>query len=184
MLVDGDTGLVIETSAGSQQYVESADYGIGGMALATADLTGDGYDEVLFAPLYNPIPRAGGTVRSYLHVLTSNPAGTGLVELSTIPVGEIGPSAFLGYGTAAIAVEEILVGGNGPQKVIFVATLNGELAVFAHNQGLLDPSALFRTIVDGGLGNFGALLVRDVDGDGAKEVYVGGSGGLRRFNVQ
>ncbi len=116
-------------------------------------------------------------------MLTSNPAGNGLVELSNTLVGEGGTSAFLGYGTSAIAVDVIPVGGN-PRQVIFVATLNGELAVFGHNQGLIDTNALFRTIVDGSLGGFGSILVDDVQGDGSKEIYVGGSAGLRRFNVQ
>jgi hypothetical protein len=70
-LLHGDTGMLI---------AESDDFGFGGMALAVADIYdngNDGLSEILFAPLYGPIEHTGGSVRSYLHVLTSNAAGTG-----------------------------------------------------------------------------------------------------------
>jgi hypothetical protein len=75
MVLDGANGKIL---------AESEDCGMGGMALALADLTGDGFDEVIFAPLYSPIHHTGGTVRSHLHVLTTSPPISKAIFVATL----------------------------------------------------------------------------------------------------
>ena len=102
-------------------------------ALALADLNNDGYDEVVFAPMFSPIPHQGQSVRSHIHVLTSTPAGDGLADLplSTIPVaGTVPADDFVGFGACGLAILDLPT--TPPiNKAIVVTTTNGELAVFS-----------------------------------------------------
>jgi hypothetical protein len=170
MVLSGTDGKIL---------AESADYGLGGMALALADLTGDGLDEVLFAPIYSPIAHTGGTVRSHLHVL-SGASGT-LAEISSIPVGEPGNDDFLGYGACGLAVADIP--NPAISKAIFVTTLNGEIAVFGQTNGAVNQ-VLFRKVVEGSVGAFNSIVIDNLAPDaGSKpEVYMAGSYGIRRFD--
>lgn len=152
------------------------------MALAVGDLDGDPTrDEVVFAPLYNPMPHTGQKARSYVHVLSG--ASGQLVEIGASPVllGDPNDDDFIGYGACGIAITEVAPHG----KIVVVTTLNGELVVFGVLPGgALNPAPLFRTVVEGSLGGFNALVVADLDPTPKPELYVSGSSGLRRFNFQ
>jgi len=172
MLLSGSDGRIIG---------ESADYGLGGMALALADLTGDGLDEVIFAPLYSPISHMGGTVRAHVHVLTGSSGA--LQELSSTAVGEANNDDFLGYGACGLAVADL---PTDPviSKAIFVTTMNGELAVFKQTNGVIDPTALYRKVVAGSLGAFNSIVIENLVPDTASkpEVYIAGSSGIVRLD--
>jgi len=169
MLLDGDDGKLI---------AESGDYGLGGMAMAVADLTGDGLDEIVFAPIYNPIDGAGGTVHAHVHVLTGA-SGT-LADIgSGVSLGTPG-TAFLGYGACGIAVVDFPL--HSIEKAILVTTLNGELVVFGQTNGVINAAPLFRTVVTGSLGAFNSIVVEHLDPNvPGKEFYLAGSSGIRKF---
>jgi len=171
MVLSGADGRILE---------ESADFGFGGMALALADLTGDGLDEILFAPVYSPIPWNGGSVRSYLHVLSGSTGGLSLTN--SVPVGDPTNDDFPGYGACGIAVSDIP--GTSISKAILVTTLNGELVVFGQNNGVVNPAPLFRAVVQGSIGAFNSIVIADVDPDeqDKPELYLSGSYGIRRFD--
>ena len=180
MVLHGDTGAIL---------TESADYGIGGMALTVANVQGDAHDEIIFAPHYSPIPHLGGSVRSHIHVLQGTPQG-GLTHVGApppVPVAGNLTDDFLGYGACGMAVVDLAPLNLEPPlgKVILVTTLNGELAVFQQNDGVLDPSPLYRRIVEGSIGVFGSIVVANLDPSSAKpELYLAGSSGIRRFDFQ
>jgi hypothetical protein len=171
MVLDGSNGRIV---------AESADYGFGGMALALADLTGDGLDEVLFAPMYSPILWNGGSVRSHLHVLTG--ASGALSPLSSAPVGEPGNDDFPGYGTCGLAIAD--VPGTSISKAIFATTLNGELVVFQQTNGVVNQTPLFRAVLQGSIGAFNSIVIGNLEPDASDkpEVYLPGSYGIRRFD--
>lgn len=184
LLLDGEDGTVIsEMELGLPK--EAPDFGQGGMALAVADLTGDGFDDVVFAPMYNPIPHAGQTVRSHIHVLESNAAGDGLdpIPVSTVPVAGSGVADdFIGYGACGLAILDL---PTNPitQKAIVVTTTNGELTVFTHSNGIINQTPLFRAIVEGSIGAFGSIVLANLDpADSKPELYLAGSSGIRRFD--
>ena len=102
---------------------------------------------------------------------------------NTIPVGDAGSDDFLGYGACGIAIADVPAHG----KLVFVTTLNGELAVFRPLAGGgLDPNPVFRTVVEGSLGAFGSIVVANLapDPNDMPEVYIAGSSGIRRFDFQ
>jgi hypothetical protein len=175
MVLNGSDGTLL---------TESPDYGLGGMALAVGDLDGNpASDEIVFAPVYSPMPSAGQTVRSYLHVLKGS--GTSLVELpaSAVPVGDLSTDDFVGYGACGIAIADVAPHG----KLVIVGTLNGEVAVFKSlPNGALDPTPVFRTVVEGAVGAFNSIVVASLvpDTEAKPELYIGGSSGLRRFDFQ
>ncbi len=181
-LLNGNDGTIL---------TESADYGFGGMALAVADIYNNGNDglsEILFAPIYSPIEGSGGSVRCYLHVLTSNAAGTALEAApgaAPYVVGEAGNIDFHGYGVSGIAIiDHPLVNLN---KGIVVTTLNGELVVLAQTNGVIHPLPVWRGVVEGSLGGFGSIVIEDLDPalpTGKPEMYIAGSSGIRRFDFQ
>ena len=180
MVLDGANGRIL---------AESDDYGFGGMALAVADIYDNGNDglgEIIFAPIYSPIEHGGGSVRAYIHVLTSNAAGDGLIRVpgsAPVPVGEIGNADFQGYGTSGIAViDDPLV---APDKRIVVTTLNGELVVFGQTNGVINATPIYRGIFEGSLGGYGSIMIENLDPGNAKpELYIAGSAGIRRFDFQ
>ncbi len=192
MLLDGITGLLIQTSINPVKY-ESNDFGLGGLAMAVADLDGDQLDEVIFASVYSPIDGVvGGTVRSHLHVFTGR---NGLLEempntsgVKGTPIGIVGNDDFLGYGACGLAIiDHPLI--TSIQKGILVTTLNGEIAVFAHTNGAINPTAVFRKVVEGSVGAFNSIVIEDLDpsqagGFAKPELYVAGSSGIRRFNIE
>ena len=66
---------------------------------------------------------------------------------------------------------------------------DGEIAVFAHNNGAINPAAVFRRVVEGSVGAYNSIVIENLDpsaaGGGAKpEVYMAGSSGIRRFDIQ
>jgi hypothetical protein len=156
-------------------------------ALALADLNNDGYDEVVFAPMFSPIPHQGQSVRSHIHVLTSTPAGDGLADLplSTIPVaGTVPADDFVGFGACGLAILDLPT--TPPiNKAIVVTTTNGELAVFSQSNGVIQGTPLFRRVVEGSIGAFGSIVLADLDPTSPKpELYLAGSSGIRRFDFQ
>ena len=126
-------------------------------------------------------PASGGKVRSNLHVLTG--ATGALTLLSSVPVGGTGNDDFLGYGACVIALADLP--GRAISKAIFVTTLNGELAVFGHTNGIVNQT-LFRAVVDGSLGAFSSIVIENLEPDieSRPEVYIGGSAGLQRWDFQ
>jgi hypothetical protein len=140
----------------------------------------DGLDEVVFAPLYSPIPWDGGFVRSHLHVLTG--ASGALSPVSSVPVGEAGNDDFPGYGTCGIAIADLP--GTPAGKEIVVTTLNGELVVFGQSSGVVNQTPLYRTVVQGSIGAFNSIVIANLEPDtmDKPEVYLPGSYGIRRFD--
>ncbi len=160
---------------------ESDDFGVGGMALAVADLDGNGFDEVVFAPVYSPIAHTGGKVRSHLRVLSGNSSG-GMTLISTVPIGDPNNDDFVGYGACGVAA---LALPNSTSKSILVTTLNGELVVFAQTNGVVDPNPVFRRVVEGSIGAYNSIVLANLDPvDPKPELYLGGSSGIRRFDLQ
>ena len=176
MVLDGNTGRIVR---------ESADYGLGGMALAIANLDDQGPDEILFAPLYDPIVPGVQSVRSTLRVFGDG-GGSALQLLGSVPVGEPGNADFPGYGTCGIAVADLTDHQLDLGKVVIVTTLNGELIVFAvESGGTINSQPLFRLAVEGAIGVLNSIVVADLDPvDSKPELYLAGSVGIRRFDFQ
>lgn len=175
MVLDGTTGRIVR---------ESADYGLGGMALAIANLDDQGPDEILYAPLYDPIVPGVQSVRSTLRVFGDG-GGSALQLLSSVPVGESGNADFPGYGTCGIAVADLTDHHLELGKVVIVTTLNGELIVFAVESGAIIAQPLFRLAVEGAIGVLNSIVVADLDpADTKPELYLAGSAGIRRFDFQ
>ncbi len=151
---------------------QSADYGFGGMALALGDFTGDGFDEVVFAPYYDTVDSAGNDATATLRVLTHD--GTNFVPHLTVPM-PTGAGA-LGYAPSGIALHDFTADG---VPEIVVTTLTGELFVFdGSSAALLDTE-----YVEGAVGALNSIVIADLVGaDGKAEVYVAGSMGIRRFD--
>jgi hypothetical protein len=67
------------------------------------------------------------------------------------------------------------------------STLNGEFVVFGQTNGMINPTPLFQTIVEGQLGAFNSIVVGDLDtrinSTDKKEVYIASSTGVRKFYV-
>ena len=177
--------VLLLSGTNCQLIAESKDYGLGGMALAVGNLDADPQDEIVFAPVYSPMPHTGQKVRSYLHVLDGSTPGT-LTEVGApVPVGDLNSDDFLGWGACGIAIADVPPHG----KLIFVATLNGELAVFRPlASGAIDPNPVFRRVLEGAIGAFGSIVVADLVPDppplSKPELYLGGSSGVRRFDFQ
>jgi hypothetical protein len=170
ILLDGQTGAF---------RCESDDYGLGGVALETADLDGDQREEILFAPLYpnlgpNMAPPQG---RLFLLRFERNPDRLTLLATISLAVG----GDILGYGVCGIAAAEL-----DPQVAgfeVIVTTLNGELIVFDQSAGPLTLTHRFSTVVDGSLGAFNSIHVADLDANGKAEVYLPSSSGIMKFHV-
>ncbi len=78
-----------------------------------------------------------------------------------------------------------LVLPNSTSRSILVTTLNGELVVFAQTNGVVDPNPVFRRVVEGSIGAYNSIVLANLDPVDAKpELYLGGSSGIRRFDVQ
>ncbi|MEZ5963779.1 MAG: hypothetical protein R3F56_08030 [Planctomycetota bacterium] len=56
--------------------------------------------------------------------------------------------------------------------------------VFQQTNGIIDPTPLFRKVVEGSLGAFNSIVIADLDADSKPEVYIAGSSGIRRFDFQ
>jgi len=174
--------IVVSTFAGRVVWFKRSD--LLGPIDHDADLTGDGLDEVIFAPLYSPISHMGGTVRAHVHVLTGS-SGTfqELPGTTGVPVGEANNDDFLGYGACGLAVADL---PTDPviSKAIFVTTMNGELVVYKQTNGVIDPTALYRKVVAGSLGAFNSIVIENLvpDASSKPEVYIAGSSGIVRFD--
>jgi hypothetical protein len=185
IILDGTDGRI---------RLQSEDLGLGGMAMAVKDLNGDGYDEILFAPVVGPVdsvlppsppntPR-GGWIQAFVHVLQVNANGTALQRISTQPIGDPYAGDLHGYGAAGIAVAELYDATTGPE--VIVTTLNGEIVVFSQTNGVLNAAPLFRTILDTSLGAFNSIVVDNFDTRNLEkpEIYIASSTGVRKFYVQ
>jgi hypothetical protein len=174
----GGRAILLDGQSGAFRC-ESDDYGLGGVALETADLNGDGVEEILFAPLYpnlgpNMAPPQG---RLFLLRFEKNPDRLTLLATFSLAVG----GDILGYGVCGIAAAEL-----DPQTAgleVIVTTLNGEFIVFDQSGGALTLTHRFSTIVDGSLGAFNSIHVADLDGNGKAEVYLPSSSGIMKFHV-
>ncbi len=190
ILLNGTTGEI---------RAQSEDLGFGGMALAAADLDGDGIDEILFAAATSPIdahgpnatapPNASGNpARSWLHVLRYD-AGF-LVRHSSVPIGDpfLSGHDLPGFAACGIAVADLNETGQpNPTPEVLVTTLNGEFVVFGQAGGAtLNPTPLYRAVLDGQLGAFNSIVVRDLDNTNLSkpEVYIASSIGVRKFYAQ
>ena len=128
-------------------------------------------------------------MRAYLHVLKYEGGATPrLVRHSTVPIGDPYASHDLhGFGACGIAVKDLNeTGETNPKPEVLVTTLNGEFVVFAQTGGVLNPSPLFRDVLDGQLGAFNSIVVGDLDSErnqNRPEVYIATSTGVRKFYV-
>ena len=184
---------------------QSEDLGFGGMALALADLDGDGYAEVVCAPAIAPIdaeqvpidmvppgpPFRSGWSQSFVHVLKYQAMPERkLVRVSSAPIGDPYRAEHLhGFGACGIAVADLdETGQPDPTPEILVTTLNGEFVVFGQSGGVIDRNWRFHTIVDGQLGAFNSIVVGNLDPQigsvGARpEVYISSTTDIRKFYV-
>ena len=185
----GGVVTVLEDSTGAKACV-SDDFGLGGAAMALADLTGDGFDDVVFAPAYNARV-AGGTatssaaLRSRLYVLTHDTAQNRLAVVHQVQLEE---SATDVAGTFACGIAVAALDPSAPAtKHIIVTTMNGELLIFPWNQSAQQiGSRVWSGIVEGAIGGYNSIVVGDLSpANGTKqEIYVAGTMGVRRFDVQ
>ncbi len=168
---------------------QSEDFGFGGQALALYDLTGEGYDEILYAPYWCQVDKNGNPASSKLFVLQHT--GPGFNKLASVPLGDTSASylkKFPGYGACGIAVANLDTTTNDPE--ILVSTLNGEIVVFRStwSGGTLTLTPIHYRVVEGGIGAFNAIVIADLTGpsgmpDNKLEVYLAGSSGIRRFDL-
>jgi hypothetical protein len=115
-------------------------------------------------------------------VLTGDSQG-GLTQISSVPVGDPNNEDFIGYGACGIAVLD-LPGTPAITKGILVTTLNGELVVFAQTNGAIDSNPVFRKVVEGSIGAYNSIVLANLDPTHSKpELYLGGSSGIRRFDL-
>ncbi|MCC6673427.1 MAG: hypothetical protein IT458_20380 [Planctomycetes bacterium] len=174
MVLDGATGAIL---------AESEDLGIGGCALAVANLDGDPQEEIVFAPIFDNIGGAGTPMRSSVYVLKYQ-AGTPpvLQRISQRPIGTPG-TARPGYGACGVAIAEL--DAASADREILVTTLNGELVVFPCPGGSLG-TPLFQNVYEGSLGAYSSILLEDRLPPAGKpeRIYIAGSAGIRCFVVQ
>ncbi|MCC6671109.1 MAG: hypothetical protein IT458_08610 [Planctomycetes bacterium] len=172
-VLDGATGAIL---------AESEDLGIGGCALAVANLDGDPQEEIVFAPLFDNVGGAGTPMRCSVFVLKyqdgTNPA---LQRISQREVGSLG-TALPGYGACGLVVTNL---DATPDQEVLVTTLNGELVVFPCPAGILG-APLFQNVYEGSLGAYGSILLEDRIAPAGKpeRLYIAGSNGIRCFVVQ
>ncbi len=171
VVIDGDNGTLL---------AQSEDFGVGGCALALADLDGIPGQEIVVAPLYSPTDQNANLVQCHLRVLKftgnlsllSNPVPLGLSTNANAP----------GVGACGIAIAEL--DASSPGKEILVGTLNGELLVFSQAQGVINPTPVFCTVLDGAVGAFNSIVVEDLHPlEGKPEVYVATSRGIVKFTL-
>jgi hypothetical protein len=118
-----------------------------------------------------------------------NASTSRLDRISSAPVGDpYGPDALHGFGACGIAIADLNeTGVTNPTPVILVTTLNGEFVVFAQSSGVLTPTPLYRTVVEGQLGAFNSIVVSNLDiahFGNKPEIYIASSLGVRKFYVQ
>ncbi len=179
---------------------QSEDYGIGGIALAVADLDGDADEEIVFASLFSAVEPSDankkkfrGRMRSHVRVLDVD----GTTKLKELPGGNPAPPPpraigdpyatnhdLAGFGACGIAVADLSSPPDGVPEIL-VTTAHGELVVFPWNPSTrrIGPP-LYARILEGALGAFNSIQVADLFPPfGKPEVYIAGSYGIRRFDV-
>ena len=114
-----------------------------------------------------------------------------LVRHSSVPIGDpfLSGHDLPGFAACGIAVADLNETGQpNPTPEVIVTTLNGEFVVFGQAGGAtLNPTPLYRAVLDGQLGAFNSIIVGDLDNDffGPKpEVYIATSLGVRKFYAQ
>ena len=172
VVIDGDTGALL---------CQSDDFGVGGCALALADLDSVPGLEIVTAPLYSPVDASANLVQCHVRVHKLTGANLSLVS-NPVPLGTPTNANAPGVGACGIAAADLDAGY--PGKEILVGTLNGELLVFSQNAGVIDSTPIYRTILDGSVGAFNSFVVQDLHpADGKPEVYVATSRGIVKFNL-
>ncbi|MBK8096883.1 MAG: hypothetical protein IPK26_07240 [Planctomycetes bacterium] len=165
------------------------DLGHGGCALA-AQVEGTGGAQVVrvwFGTAYGHAPRPANystgsladseVMCGQVHTCTWSPSG-GFSGTTTVAL-QPGSSFGSGYVVTGLAVADLLPSSVHAGDELVVTTLSGDVLIL--DPGLGSGSLIFRTHVVGAAGCYNAVLVEDTDGDGAKELYLGGSRGLWRF---
>jgi hypothetical protein len=178
------------------------DLGYGGMALAVCD------PNVASRPVGNPLIFVA-TLETHAGSATNRrDMVSSLQILERLPPPEGGPAlgvwerhryVFDGHpanpeqpklwGICGIAIGDVdLFAGSGDGDAddeIVLTTLNGDLVVYdlVHDgSGAVQLGALLHwDILPGSLGACNSILIRDFDSDGQNEVYVAGSGGIRKL---
>jgi len=155
---------------------ESPDFGWGGMALAVERIGGEYF--IFFGTVSAPIQPTGSQMTGYLHTL----------RVDSNRLVEHGEPIPIGYGVSGIAVGELSSEGeSSPMREIVVTTLDGDLEVFrVDDGGNVTPAPIYKLRTTGSLGACNSIVIGDYcDLNGSKpEVYVAGSRGIRRFDVQ
>ena len=103
---------------------------------------------------------------------------TGKIDLMpNFSTGERG-----GLGVVGLLRGDVVLSNPGDELV--VTTVTGDLIVYGLNGPLGSSPPLYRTWLPGSLGCYNSIILADLDGVGANELYVAGSTGLHRFLLQ
>ncbi|MFG0252897.1 MAG: hypothetical protein ACF8NJ_08505 [Phycisphaerales bacterium JB038] len=195
LLMKGDQGPTPELLG------ESADFGWGGIALAVADLDDDGTPESVHGVRQSNHRFANEQQAASIQVLHAT--ATGDVEVVShggapfYPAAENDPQ-FPCVGIAGVAVAEVFSGPEFEGKELVVATLDGYLLVYKIDVVGSPGSPTFDLTLVSSIASIGALGAhcsihvgdyvtnRQLSGmpDGKVEIYVAGSMGMRRFDLE
>ncbi len=189
-VLDAYFGGTTPTSPTSAILAQSADLGLGGLALALHDLDGDERDEIVFAPYFDPIGYGGEYARASLSILDYDPITQGLTTLQQVPLGGTPYDPhFPGWGATGALVADLDCNPNDTE--ILITTAAGEIVVFRWDPtvgagGGLTQSGqpIYRGLVEGSAGAFHSIYAKDLIGpDGVPELYIATATGIRRFEL-
>lgn len=185
--------VVASTLGGSVQIVdptippslqESADYGWGGMALAVGDLGGgtDARAEIVMGTVAGSTTFSETDLSGYLQSLHWDATTGQLVLDSRTRLGA--------WGICGLAIANIDATTTDPELI--VCTAEGDLMIFELVGGTQIGTKLYHRGFEGAVGMYNAMHVGDhVDNvtgaptpDSKLEIYLAGSLGLRRLDVQ
>ncbi|MCA8950361.1 MAG: hypothetical protein KDE27_12720 [Planctomycetes bacterium] len=172
---------------------KSDDFGYGSSLAVRHEVSGSSeLVRIWTGSLYGPTPRPasydsatgaladGEVAAGAIHMMTWTP-GSGLsASLQTIKLTPSVANPRGGYAIVGMKVVDLLPDVGAPLDELVVCTLAGDVIVYTiGSSGKL--SERWRTFVSGAAGFYGSILAEDLNGDGYKELYLGGSLGLWRF---
>ena len=153
------------------------------MALAVGNLDGNATDdEIVFAPLQDPVDKNSNPARPTLRVLkvTTGGSGTSFQELDSLALS--GPGDMAPFGVCGIAIADF---GTGSARKVYlvVTTVNGELLVYEWDLATKKIGALrYSKILEGAVGAYNSIVVKDLAPvDGTPELYIATSRGIRKW---
>ena len=170
--------FVLDQNSG-QKLATGPDLGTGGGALSLFDLDGDGVQEILVAPAYEPMLSTGVAATSTLSVLRYSASTSSLQVIAQAPLGELTTDI---SGKAARRVTAMTGSGAGAPKRIVVTTLGGELIAFEWNAAASSLTRKWSGFVEGGLGAFHSLHLGNLTGASTDELYLASTMGIKKFH--